>query len=232
MIRVNLREAHLQEVGLTQIPTGHNINWIMIRPLNEFFVSLWPYYKPTLPEGMFLGWGISTRTLVPWKQGFRHPTRNECMGWFAQILFLDPKFLEPGNLMQIQPKTILPGPLQTEDTCTTYEPNKRPRLQPLMSAHHHMSLPGNTKPDDQSCHKCLICANLISDPTHVGEAVTSYYGLASQVKGPILSSLPTCHRDPCHRKPGWNNICVGNVRGLQPNFGSTCTLFYFNSTIM
>jgi hypothetical protein len=57
------------------------------------------------------------------------------MGWFAQILFLDPKFLEPGNLMQIQPKTILPSPLQIEDTCTTYEPNKRPRLQPPMSAH-------------------------------------------------------------------------------------------------
>ena len=31
------------------------------------------------------GWGEPTRTLVPWRQGFRHPTRNECMGWFAQI---------------------------------------------------------------------------------------------------------------------------------------------------
>ena len=30
------------------------------------------------------GWGETTRTLVPWRQGFRHPTRNECMGWFAQ----------------------------------------------------------------------------------------------------------------------------------------------------
>ena len=26
---------------------------------------------------------------VPWRQGFRHSTRNECygMGWFAQIIF-------------------------------------------------------------------------------------------------------------------------------------------------
>ena len=31
------------------------------------------------------GWGEPTRTLVPWRQGFRHPTRNECMRWFAQI---------------------------------------------------------------------------------------------------------------------------------------------------
>ena len=23
--------------------------------------------------------------LVPWRQGFKHPTRNKCMGWFAQI---------------------------------------------------------------------------------------------------------------------------------------------------
>ena len=31
------------------------------------------------------GWGETTCILVPWKQGFRYPTRNECMGWFAQI---------------------------------------------------------------------------------------------------------------------------------------------------
>ena len=31
------------------------------------------------------GWGEPTRIMVPWKQGFRHPTRNECMGWFTQI---------------------------------------------------------------------------------------------------------------------------------------------------
>ena len=32
-----------------------------------------------------VGWGELTHALVPWRQGFRHPTRNECMGWFAQI---------------------------------------------------------------------------------------------------------------------------------------------------
>ena len=31
------------------------------------------------------GWDKTTRTLAPWRQEFRHPTRNECMGWFAQI---------------------------------------------------------------------------------------------------------------------------------------------------
>ena len=32
------------------------------------------------------GWGETTRTLVPWRQEFRHPTRIECMLRFAQIL--------------------------------------------------------------------------------------------------------------------------------------------------
>ena len=36
-------------------------------------------------EGAVLyGWGEPTGTLVPWRQGFRHPTKNECMSWFAQ----------------------------------------------------------------------------------------------------------------------------------------------------
>ena len=26
------------------------------------------------------GWGETTCTLIPWRQGFKHPTRNECMG--------------------------------------------------------------------------------------------------------------------------------------------------------
>ena len=30
-------------------------------------------------------WGEPTRTLVPWRQGFGHPIRNQCTGWFAQI---------------------------------------------------------------------------------------------------------------------------------------------------
>ena len=27
------------------------------------------------------GWGEPTRTLVPWRQGFRHPTRSRAMLW-------------------------------------------------------------------------------------------------------------------------------------------------------
>ena len=42
---------------------------------------------PRLGDLVFEGWGEPTRTLVPWRQGFRHSTRNECMGWFAQIEF-------------------------------------------------------------------------------------------------------------------------------------------------
>ena len=37
-------------------------------------------------SGPHHGWGEPIRTLVFWRQGSRHhPTRNECMGWFAQI---------------------------------------------------------------------------------------------------------------------------------------------------
>ena len=32
------------------------------------------------------GWGKPACTLVFWRQGFRHPARNECMGWFARIV--------------------------------------------------------------------------------------------------------------------------------------------------
>ena len=32
------------------------------------------------------GWGEPSRTLVSWRQGFGHPTRNKFMGWFAQIM--------------------------------------------------------------------------------------------------------------------------------------------------
>ena len=31
------------------------------------------------------GWGEPTRIMVPWRQGFRHPTKNKCMGWFTRI---------------------------------------------------------------------------------------------------------------------------------------------------
>lgn len=32
------------------------------------------------------GWGETTHIRVPWRQGFRHPTMKEYMGWFAQML--------------------------------------------------------------------------------------------------------------------------------------------------
>ena len=37
--------------------------------------------------------GETTRTLIIWRQGLRHLTRNVYMGWFAQI----PKPLHPSN---------------------------------------------------------------------------------------------------------------------------------------
>ena len=40
--------------------------------------------------GLSFGSGKTSRTPVPWRQGFRHPIRNECMGWFAQIPFSPP----------------------------------------------------------------------------------------------------------------------------------------------
>jgi hypothetical protein len=46
-----------------------------------------------LPSPTNTRWGEPTYTLVSWMQGFRHPTRNEYMGWFAQIAYdeaLDP----------------------------------------------------------------------------------------------------------------------------------------------
>ena len=42
-----------------------------------------------------MGWGKPT-TL---KQGFRHPTRNECMGWFAQIKLNEVAAVKGANYM-------------------------------------------------------------------------------------------------------------------------------------
>ena len=36
-------------------------------------------------EDQHVGWSKPTRTLVPRRQGFRHPTRNECVSLFTQI---------------------------------------------------------------------------------------------------------------------------------------------------
>ena len=51
--------------------------------LKRSLIFLKSWLQPVLFQTQ--GWGELTSTLVPWMQGFRHPTRNECMGWFAQI---------------------------------------------------------------------------------------------------------------------------------------------------
>ena len=62
-------------------------------PLNGGGVSLnfwiWAgYFSNSISSSVtrLVSLGEPTRTMVPWRQGFRHPTRNKCMGWFAQIL--------------------------------------------------------------------------------------------------------------------------------------------------
>ena len=44
--------------------------------------SAFCFYRWAKREGHFGGWGEPKCTLVLWRQGFRHLTRNECMGWF------------------------------------------------------------------------------------------------------------------------------------------------------
>ena len=50
--------------------------------------------NPNLKHPSSIGWGKPTCTLVPWRQGFRHPTKNECMGLVRPNLIKTPKFLE------------------------------------------------------------------------------------------------------------------------------------------
>ena len=50
--------------------------------MEHHYGTLTHYAKHSLKPG----WGKPTRTLVSWRQGFRHPTRSECMSWSAQIL--------------------------------------------------------------------------------------------------------------------------------------------------
>ena len=49
-------------------------------PETEVFLYFFSLVHPNM-----VGWGKPTRTLVLWRQGFRLPTRNECMNWFVQI---------------------------------------------------------------------------------------------------------------------------------------------------
>ena len=73
-----------------------------------------------------VGWGEPTHTLVPWRQGFRHPTRNEIMGWFAQIIY------GLGFHWTIHPGPfILPlgGPEQSSEATMTHRRGSWPLLE-------------------------------------------------------------------------------------------------------
>ena len=62
-------------------------NWIDISTSKSFQLKLYVFdrIKMPFPNTHDRGWGETTCTLVPWRQGFKHPTRNECMGSFVQI---------------------------------------------------------------------------------------------------------------------------------------------------
>ena len=53
----------------------------------------------------FYGWVETTRTLVPWRQGYGHPTRNKCMGWFAQIHLYEQG--SPPTLSKVKKQSII-----------------------------------------------------------------------------------------------------------------------------
>jgi hypothetical protein len=57
--------------------------------IGPMFLDCEPQSKTSLINRL----GKPTCTLVPWRQGFKHPTKNECMGWFAQISSTHPNFL-------------------------------------------------------------------------------------------------------------------------------------------
>ena len=57
--------------------------WVGSPKSPEQRVVLYDYQREITPEQR-VG-GETTYTLVPWRQKFKHPTRNERMGWFAQV---------------------------------------------------------------------------------------------------------------------------------------------------
>ena len=58
------------------------------RVTNESLIKI-QYEVMLLPSNTYdiEDWGEPTRTSVSWRQGCRHPTRNECMDWLAQISY-------------------------------------------------------------------------------------------------------------------------------------------------
>ena len=84
-----LLKSHLDEGWIYYLPCG---GWAL-RPYNIFIPTLHlglylqcPCVTTSLPMSTSKSWGKPTRTMIPWRQGFRHPTRNKCMGWFPKSL--------------------------------------------------------------------------------------------------------------------------------------------------
>ena len=50
------------------------------RYLHDLFIF---NYVQLLAYAITDGWSEITRTLVPWRQGYNHPIKNRCLGWFA-----------------------------------------------------------------------------------------------------------------------------------------------------
>ena len=96
MIESNVREDCWASFGQNPTISTSNRAYVVIFVvffLSEHEVHSIDFSKPmdNFPEVLnmlpvHLGWGEPTRTLVLWRQGFRHSTRNECLGWFAQIV--------------------------------------------------------------------------------------------------------------------------------------------------
>ena len=78
------------------------------------------------------GWGKPTRTLVSWRQGFRHPTRNECMGWYAQILWgetepLGRVILSSKEYKRPRPHQGLPTKPPSQRSSPPHQPKTNPQ---------------------------------------------------------------------------------------------------------
>ena len=71
-----------------------DLTWLLaqVEYCQKHLANVCVYLVATVPHIHYLvhkGWGETTCTLVPWRQGFRQPTKKACMGWFAQIVHND-----------------------------------------------------------------------------------------------------------------------------------------------
>ena len=79
-IRSEICSMHIRSLGFQDIRECVMLWKLILRSLGCTMRSLTYHsnmldFEPPPPS-----WGATTHTLVPWRQGFRHPTRNECMG--------------------------------------------------------------------------------------------------------------------------------------------------------